>query len=88
MMKRMTSRMMRRCRARAVAALAEQRVAIAMVSCGHQHTAVVTDQGQLWTRGIGQARQLGPGDHQQRCVPVRVTTWAAGWGEGGQPRPL
>ena len=35
--------------ARAVAALAEQRVAIAMVSCGHQHTAVVTDQGQLWT---------------------------------------
>ena len=54
---------------RVVAALAGQRVA--MVSCGDEHTAVVTEQGQLWTWGRGSG-QLGLGDQLTRCEPVRV----------------
>ena len=66
----------------AVAALAGQRVA--MVSCGHQHTAVVTEEGQLWTWGYGVNGQLGHGDELSRNVPVRVPVRVTAGLPGGE----
>jgi hypothetical protein len=45
---------------RVVEALAGQRVA--MVSCGKAYTVVVTEEGQLWTWGLGVEGQLGHAD--------------------------
>jgi alpha-tubulin suppressor-like RCC1 family protein len=46
--------------------------AVAMVSCGYQHTMVVTALGRLFTFGAGNFGQLGHGDRNDQDVPVEV----------------
>ena len=67
---------------RVVAALAGQRVV--MVSCGANHTAVVTVEGQMFTWGWDGQGQLGHSD-SNTTVPVRVTAGLPG-GEAGVVR--
>jgi alpha-tubulin suppressor-like RCC1 family protein len=42
------------------------------VACGQFHTAVVLDDGSLYTFGYGGDGLLGHGDTQNRCAPTRV----------------
>jgi hypothetical protein len=44
-------------------------VRISRVSCGYRFTAAVTEQGEIWTWGEGQAGQLGCGRHTTKTVP-------------------
>ena len=55
---------------RRVEALAERWVV--QVSCGREHTAVVTSDGELHTFGMGALGRLGHGDEENKFVPTRV----------------
>ncbi|CAG9464802.1 unnamed protein product [Pedinophyceae sp. YPF-701] len=46
------------------------------VSCGDQHSAVVTDDGQLFVWGCGAGGRLGLGDESDQPTPVRVRSIA------------
>eukprot|EP00871_Galdieria_phlegrea_P002562 jgi/Galph1/3306/GphlegSOOS_G1989.1 len=50
--------------------LANERVAT--VSCGRSHTAIVTEEGEVWTWGNGMEGQLGHGDKSNQYIPKRV----------------
>jgi len=47
-------------------------VAVANVSCGSYHTAVVTAVGDLFTFGLNKLGQLGTGDLKRRCHPTKI----------------
>jgi alpha-tubulin suppressor-like RCC1 family protein len=51
------------------------------VAAGWRHTAVVTDEGELWTFGRGWQGRLGHGDIENRLVPTRVAAFGPGAGE-------
>ena len=42
------------------------------VACGANHTSVRTEDGQVYTFGIGQNGQLGHGDKENKTVPALV----------------
>ena len=46
--------------------------AVVMVACGHRHTMIVTEDGQLWTCGQSFAMGHGADDYADRLVPTRV----------------
>jgi alpha-tubulin suppressor-like RCC1 family protein len=50
---------------------------VVSVACGQQHTAVVLDDGSLYTFGVGSSGQLGHGDDETQLAPKRVV--AADW---------
>ncbi len=42
------------------------------VSCGQQHTAIVSDAGEVFTFGLGVFGQLGHGELSDEMIPRRV----------------
>jgi alpha-tubulin suppressor-like RCC1 family protein len=46
--------------------------AVLMVACGFAHTAIVTEDGSVYTFGNGEHGQLGRGDEENQYVPRRV----------------
>ena len=46
--------------------------AVLMVACGHEHTAVVTESGGVYTFGNGDHGKLGHGDEETQLAPRRV----------------
>eukprot|EP00802_Teleaulax_amphioxeia_P010570 Tamp_10598.p1 GENE.Tamp_10598~~Tamp_10598.p1 ORF type:complete len:395 (+),score=-2.64 Tamp_10598:603-1787(+) len=48
------------------------KVHVAMVACGFHHTAALTDQGRVWTWGLGEEGQLGHGDRSCKLEPTLV----------------
>ena len=44
------------------------------VSCGGSHTALVTEDGEVYTMGWGQFGSLGLGDEADRMTPTRVSS--------------
>ncbi|KAI9392439.1 hypothetical protein POPTR_006G089901v4 [Populus trichocarpa] len=47
-----------------------------MVSCGARHSAILTEDGQVFSWGWNKHGQLGVGDSMDRCRPKSV---ACGW---------
>lgn len=45
-----------------------------MVAAGAEHTAAVTEDGDLYGWGWGRYGNLGLGDRNDRLVPARVTS--------------
>ncbi|KAL5550291.1 hypothetical protein UlMin_000467, partial [Ulmus minor] len=56
-----------------------------LVSCGARHSAILTEDGQLFSWGWNKYGQLGLGDSVDRSTPYRVTVTgvpknvACGW---------
>lgn len=46
--------------------------AVLMVACGAEHTAVVTEGGNVYTFGRGEYGRLGHGDNQDQLIPRRI----------------
>ena len=46
--------------------------AVLMVACGHDHTAVATEGGGVYTFGRGEHGRLGHGDEENQLAPRRV----------------
>jgi alpha-tubulin suppressor-like RCC1 family protein len=44
----------------------------AMAACGNEHTAVVSEDGRLWTWGDGSEGRLGHGDMEPRVEPQQI----------------
>ncbi|KAH3744373.1 X-linked retinitis pigmentosa GTPase regulator [Pelomyxa schiedti] len=65
-------------------------VKVCKVTCGENHTAVITEEGRLYTFGDNKTGQLGTGDNTQRNTPslvnfsadTRVIQIAAGGAHG------
>lgn len=49
-----------------------------MVSAGAEHTAAVTEDGDLYGWGWGQYGNLGLGDRNDRLIPEKVSTVEVG----------
>ena len=47
-------------------------VKVEQLSCGHYHTALCTEEGQVYTFGEGEKGKLGHGDHEDRYLPELV----------------
>jgi len=47
-------------------------VRIISVSCGHDHTVLLSDDGRIWTFGLNDYGQLGLGDRKYRNVPTEI----------------
>jgi alpha-tubulin suppressor-like RCC1 family protein len=47
-------------------------VKVTMVCCGYGHTAVCTEDGHVYTFGLGEEGQLGHGDKENKSSPVLV----------------
>lgn len=55
---------------RQVSALQDEK--IIDVACGEAHTCVLTESGEVYTWGAGQAGQLGHGDYLRQSLPIKV----------------
>ena len=56
---------------------------VSFVSLGFSHTAVITDDGSLWTWGFNEFGQLGNGTSENSSIPVKVMENAAFVSAGG-----
>lgn len=50
-----------------------QKIPIKMVAAGAEHTAAVTESGELYGWGWGRYGNLGLGDRRDRLVPEKVS---------------
>lgn len=50
---------------------------VVQVSCGYRHTALVTDNRQLYTYGYGECGRLGHGDEESVATPTAVSFFAS-----------
>ena len=46
------------------------------VAAGNEYSVVITDEGGLYTFGVGRHGQLGHGDTRDQTLPKRVDTFA------------
>lgn len=53
-----------------------EKAQVRVVECGSLHTAAVTEQGELYTWGMGDDGQLGHGDTDRRVLPEKVSFFA------------
>lgn len=51
-----------------------QGISVKMVAAGAEHTAAVTEDGELYGWGWGRYGNLGLGDRDDRLVPGKVST--------------
>jgi alpha-tubulin suppressor-like RCC1 family protein len=49
------------------------------VSAGRAHTSAIKNNGELWSWGAGNNRQIGDGTNESRCSPVREFCSATDW---------
>ncbi|CEL96601.1 unnamed protein product [Vitrella brassicaformis CCMP3155] len=64
---------------------------VVRVACGSDHTLAITEDGSLWSWGVGTWGNLGQGDTQDRPRPSRVMLpegTERGRGEGELPTPV
>jgi alpha-tubulin suppressor-like RCC1 family protein len=61
---------------------------VVAAAAGENHSAVVTEDGALWTSGLGHYGRLGHGDEERRLVPTRVAAASLKDTRIGRCRPL